>query len=106
MARPFIGDGPFVVAYPDDIHLGEKPLTRQLIETYEKTGCSVPAAIHDPPDIVRYGAIAIAEDGLHASDIVEKPRRAQSRAGKPRSGVFYIRLRFFPCSPQAGKSTS
>ena len=55
LARSFVGSEPFVVAYPDDLHFGEKPLARQLIETWEKTGCTVLATLHDPPDINRYG---------------------------------------------------
>ncbi len=81
LARPFVGNEPFVVAYPDDIHLGEVPLTRQLIDTYRSTGCCVLATIHDPPEIERYGTLAIAADGLHVTDIVEKapPGREPSR---------------------------
>ena len=72
-ARPFTGGEPFVVAYPDDLHFGEKPLSLQLIETWQRTGCTVLATLHDPPDINRYGVISIASDGLHVTDIVEKP---------------------------------
>ncbi|MQY76701.1 MAG: NTP transferase domain-containing protein [Spirochaeta sp.] len=60
LARPFIGNEPFIVAYPDDLLLGRKPLAVQLIETYEQTGCTVLATIYDPPNIERYGTIAIA----------------------------------------------
>jgi UTP--glucose-1-phosphate uridylyltransferase len=73
LARSFVGKDPFVVAYPDDLHFGEVPLARQLIETWEKTGCTVLATLHDPPDINRYGIISIAPDGLHVTGIVEKP---------------------------------
>ena len=72
-AAPFIGDAPVVVAYADDIHFGEKALAAQLIESYRETGCSVLATIHDHPEINNYAAIKIAEDGLHVTDIVEKP---------------------------------
>ncbi len=72
LTRPFVGGEPFVVAYPDDLHFGEVPLARQLIESYERTGCSVLATLHDPPDIQRYGTIGIAPDGLHVTDLVEK----------------------------------
>jgi UTP--glucose-1-phosphate uridylyltransferase len=73
LARPFVGKEPFVVAYPDDLHFGSPPLARQLVETYEATGCSVLATIHDPPELHRYGVIAIAKDGLHVDGMVEKP---------------------------------
>jgi len=73
LARPFVGKEPFVVAYPDDLHFGSVPLARQLIETWDRTGCSVLATLHDPPDINRYGVISIAKDGLHVDGMVEKP---------------------------------
>ena len=73
LAEPFTGDSPFVVVFPDDLHIGEPPLTRQLINTYERTGCSVLAVEHDPPHLERYGVVALADDGLHVTGIVEKP---------------------------------
>ena len=73
LAEPFTGDDPFVVVFPDDLHVGGPPLTRQMIETYERTGCSVLAVEHDPPHLERYGVVALAEDGLHITGIVEKP---------------------------------
>ncbi len=72
-AAPLIGDEPFVVAYPDDLHFGSPSLTRQLIDEYEKSGESVMATLHDPPDLNRYGILEVAEDGRHVTDIVEKP---------------------------------
>ncbi|TFG61047.1 MAG: UTP--glucose-1-phosphate uridylyltransferase, partial [Spirochaetales bacterium] len=72
-ARPFVGTGPVVVAYPDDIHMGEPPLALQLVRAWEKTGCSVLATIHDPPEINRYGILDLAADNLHVKDMAEKP---------------------------------
>lgn len=75
-AREFAGTDPVVVAYPDDLHFspaGEPPLAAQLIETWRKTGCSVLATLHDPPELGRYGVLALGDDGLHVTDIVEKP---------------------------------
>jgi UTP--glucose-1-phosphate uridylyltransferase len=88
LARSFVGSEPFVVAYPDDLHFGEKPLARQLIETWEKTGCTVLATLHDPPDINRYGVISIADDGLHVTGITEKPRRGREPSREASIGRF------------------
>ena len=73
LARPFVGREPFVVAYPDDIHVGQPPLARQLVQAYEESGCTVLATEHDPPGLNRYGVIAIATDGKHVTGMVEKP---------------------------------
>ena len=72
-ARAFLGDEPFIVAYPDDIHFGEPPLARQLIDVYEETGCTVLATLYDPPELNRYAALDLAADKFHVRDIVEKP---------------------------------
>ncbi len=73
LTRSFVGNEPFVVAYPDDLHFGEVPLARQLIETWEQTGCSVLATLHDPPNLNSYGVVDPAPDGLHVRTIIEKP---------------------------------
>jgi UTP--glucose-1-phosphate uridylyltransferase len=88
LARSFVGKEPFVVAYPDDLHFGSPPLAHQLIDTWEKTGCTVLATLHEPPDINRYGVIAIAADNLHVTDIVEKPRRGKEPSREASIGRF------------------
>lgn len=72
-ARPFLGNEPFVVAYPDDLHFGEAPLAKQLIEVYEETGCTVLATVHDPEQLNDYAVPKLDKDGVHVLDIVEKP---------------------------------
>ncbi len=88
LARSFVNNEPFIVAYPDDLHFGEKPLSLQLIETYKKTGCCVLATIYDPPDINRYGVISMQEDGIHVKDIVEKPPRGKEPSKEASIGRF------------------
>jgi UTP--glucose-1-phosphate uridylyltransferase len=88
LARPFVGREPFVVAYPDDIHLGRPPLARQLVQAYEETGCTVLATLHDPPDLNRYGIISIAEDGRHVTGIVEKPAPGKEPSREASIGRF------------------
>ena len=95
-AWPFIGNEPFVVAYPDDLHFGEIPLASQLISTYEKTGCSVLSALHNPPDLDRYGVLALAGDGLHVTDIVEKPSPGNEPSREASIGRYLYTPDFFP----------
>lgn len=71
--KSWVGDSPVVVAYPDDLHFGEKPLTQQLIDLHKKTGSSVMATLHNPPHLHRYGVLDLADDGLHVKGMVEKP---------------------------------
>jgi UTP--glucose-1-phosphate uridylyltransferase len=95
-ARPFVGEEPFVVAYPDDLHIGRVPLAKQLIDTYEKTGCCVLATVYDPPEIHRYGTIAIAEDGLHVTKLVEKAPPGTEPSKDASLGRFLYTPDFFP----------
>lgn len=88
LARSFTGKDPFVVAYPDDLHFGTPPLALQLIDAWKRTGCTVLATLHDPPDINRYGVISIAPDGLHVTDIVEKPARGKEPSREASIGRF------------------
>ena len=101
--RPFIGDEPFVVAYPDDLHLGEVPLARQLIQAYEETGACVLATIHDPPQLHRYGVLAIAEDGRHVTDIVEKPLPGQEPSREVSIGRYLYTPEIFPLLAEGWK---
>lgn len=72
-ARAFVKDEPFAVAYPDDLHFGRVPLTRQLLDEYRKTECTVLATLHNPPEINRYGVLTLYDQGPYVKTIVEKP---------------------------------
>lgn len=95
-AAPLIGDEPFVVAYPDDLHFGSPSLTRQLIDEYEKSGESVMATLHDPPDLNRYGILEVAEDGRHVTDIVEKPAPGEEPSREASIGRYLFTPDIFP----------
>ena len=72
-ARSYMGNEPFVVAYPDDLFPGTPGLSRVLVNAHERTGASVLASIYDPPELHRYGVLSLGSDELHVSGIVEKP---------------------------------
>ena len=78
LVEPFVDNEPFVVAYPDDIVLGEKPLSKQLIETWEKTGSTVLAVKEMQEDqLSRYGVIEPENSGkiMQVKKMVEKPKQ-------------------------------
>ncbi|WP_041623082.1 UTP--glucose-1-phosphate uridylyltransferase [Spirochaeta thermophila] len=103
-ARPFIGDEPFVVAYPDDLHFGNPPLTAQLIRTYRETGCCVLASIHDPPDLSRYGVLKLAQDGIHVEDMVEKPAPGTEPSREVSIGRYLFTPDVFPLLEEGWKA--
>lgn len=94
-AKTFIGEDPCIVAYPDDIHLGEPPLAVQLIERFKVSRCSVLATLHDPPDLNRYGIISLDPGGEYVTDIVEKPPSGQEPSREASIGRFLYTPRFF-----------
>lgn len=78
LARGFAGSDPCVLAFPDDLHFGEMPLARQLVQVWEQTGRSVLALEERPEgeDISRYG-VAEVEAGtqpIGVSGLIEKPK--------------------------------
>lgn len=57
-AKNFVGEEPFVVLLGDDLMTDEVPLTKQLIENYEKTHASTLAVMPVPhEDTSKYGVI-------------------------------------------------
>lgn len=77
-AKAFAGNEPFVVMLGDDVMHDEVPLTKQLIEAYEKTSASNIAVMRVPhEETSRYGIIdpeAEMEEGLYnVKRFVEKP---------------------------------
>jgi UTP--glucose-1-phosphate uridylyltransferase len=87
-ARAFVGNEPFVAAYPDDLHFGEVPLAKQLIDVYEETGCTVLATVHDPEQLNDYAVPKLDDDGVHVLDIVEKPEPGTEMSREASIGRF------------------
>jgi len=77
-AKAFVGNEPFVVMLGDDLMQGKVPLSKQLMEDYEKTHASTIAVMKVPhDDTSKYGIInpdGQVEDGLYnVNSFVEKP---------------------------------
>jgi len=94
-ARAWVGSDPCVVAYPDDLHMGETPLAAQLAAAWRETGCSVLASITEPGDVSRYGVLAIAKDGRRVDAIVEKPAPGAEPSHEVSIGRFLYTPEFF-----------
>ncbi len=76
-AKDAVGEEPFIIILPDVLIESETPCCKQLIEAYEKTGCSVNATEHTPREQIHlYGIYDIgrSEGRYHwARAVVEKP---------------------------------
>lgn len=78
LAKSFIADEPFVVMLGDDLMEDKVPLTKQLMDVYEKTHSSILAVKRVPhKDVSKYGVIDPSDEiepGLfNVSRFVEKP---------------------------------
>jgi UTP--glucose-1-phosphate uridylyltransferase len=78
LAKSFIADEPFVVMLGDDLMHDQVPLTRQLINEYEKTHSSILAVKKVPhEDVSAYGVIdpesEVAPGLFNVKKFVEKP---------------------------------
>ncbi|MCG8570141.1 MAG: UTP--glucose-1-phosphate uridylyltransferase [Spirochaetes bacterium] len=75
ICKDFIGDSPFVIAYPDDIYFGSELVTQQLIDLYNQTQCSVLAGQILDGDVSRYGVIdySSVNNLYQVKELVEKP---------------------------------
>ena len=76
-AKSFVGDEPFAVLLGDDIMVGSKPVTKQLIDAAEKYRASAVGAqeVCDE-DVIKYCSLKIEEleDRIYrVHDVIEKP---------------------------------
>ncbi len=81
LVESFVDNEPFIVAYPDDIVLGEKPLTKQLIDAWNLTGDTVLSVQELNKDqLSRYGVIAPKGSGdiVKVNEMVEKPKEGKA----------------------------
>ena len=81
LVESFVDNEPFIVAYPDDIVLGEKPLTKQLIDAWNQTGDTVLSVQELNKDqLSRYGVIAPKGSGkiVKVIEMVEKPKEGKA----------------------------
>ena len=94
--KSFTGNEPFVIAYPDDLHMGTTPLASQLIKKYQETGCCVMSALHNPPHLERYGILKLDSDLSHVVDIVEKPAPGTEPSQEASIGRYLFTPDIFP----------
>ena len=79
-AKNFIGDEPFAVLYGDDIIFSEKPVTRQLMDTYEAYGRAAVGVKEVPRELLsKYCSMKAApiegsDTEFFVDDMIEKPK--------------------------------
>jgi len=98
-AQPVVGDEPFAVILADDLIDATPGVTRQLVDTYNRTGCSVLAVENVPQsETSKYGIVGTKpinelEEGVTA--IVEKPQPAEAPSTLAVVGRYVLRPEVF-----------
>lgn len=81
-AKRFVGDEPFAVLLGDDIMMGEKPVTKQLVEAAEKYGAAALGVQSVAMEVIsKYSSVKVTqlEDRVHkVLDMNEKPSPEQA----------------------------
>ncbi|MBM4247854.1 MAG: UTP--glucose-1-phosphate uridylyltransferase GalU [Euryarchaeota archaeon] len=100
-ARMHVGREPFAVLLGDDIIDAPRPCTRQLLDIFEKEGCSVIAVERVPRErLGSYGVVAVEpSDGpLHeVRGLVEKPAPARAPSDLAVMGRYVLTPAVFGC---------
>ena len=76
--KSVVGNEPFALYFPDDIIIADRPVTRQLLDVYERhDGCVLAVQQVPHEEISHYGSLAaepLEEGVFRVLGLVEKPR--------------------------------
>ena len=80
-AKSFVGDEPFAVLYGDDVIISDNPVTKQLIDAYEKYGKGA-VGVKEVSDeaITKYCSLKISPlegNCYNCTDMIEKPKKEE-----------------------------
>lgn len=80
-AKAFVGNEPFAVLYGDDVIVAEEPVTKQLLDAYEKFGKGVVGVKAVPDELVtKYCSLNVEHiEGAcyNCTDMIEKPKKEE-----------------------------
>jgi UTP--glucose-1-phosphate uridylyltransferase len=99
-AKPVVGDEPFAVLLADDLIRGDgKGVVAQMVEVYQRFGCSVLSVQEVPREETRQYGIVQVEPGpdgeLRVVSIVEKPAPADAPSNLAVVGRYLLTPRIF-----------
>ena len=99
-AKQAVGDQPFIVYLPDEILIGPRSATQQLLEVFDRRG-SVLGVIKVPRDEVqRYGVVAgerVSDREWRLSHVVEKPPIDEAPSNMAIVGPYVFTPAIFDC---------
>jgi UTP--glucose-1-phosphate uridylyltransferase len=107
-ARPVVGDAPFMVHLADDLIDAKVPCLKQMVDIFNKHGCSVLGVQNVPKhDTDKYGIVtlerSIAPGVGKMSHIVEKPKPDQAASTLAVVGRYLLTASVFDDLAKIGK---
>lgn len=99
-AKSFVGNEPFVVMLGDDIMFDQVPLTKQLMNNYEKTNSSTIAVMQVPhEETSKYGIVApesqLGKGLYNVKNFVEKSKPEEAPSDLAIIGRYLLRPEIF-----------
>jgi len=98
-AKRFVGDEPFAVLLGDDIMMGEKPVTRQLIDAAEKYHAAALGVQRVKPELLpSYSSVQVSEleeRVYKVTDMNEKPKPGEAFSNFAILGRYVLTHRIF-----------
>lgn len=80
-AKNFVGNEPFAVLYGDDVIISDEPVTKQLVDAYDKYGKGVVGVKEVQGDaIMKYCSLAVEPleaNNYNCTDMIEKPKKEE-----------------------------
>ncbi len=110
-AEEFVGNEPFALLLGDDVYVGDPyPATQQLIEAYQKTGCTVLGTLEVPyEDVSKYGICIPGENStsslLLLESVVEKPKQEVAPSNLAIGGRYILTPAIFQFLKTQNKGT-
>ncbi len=100
-AKESVGDEPFIVVLPDDVIVGDVPVSRQMLEVYRRYGASVVAVQEVPKEAVSaYGVVDAHEVErciYKVRGLVEKPAPEDAPSNLAVVGRYILTPEVFSC---------
>ena len=100
-AKESVGDEPFIVVLPDDVIVGDVPVSRQMLEVHQRYGASVVAVQEVPKEAVgSYGVVDAHEVGkgiYKVRGLVEKPAPEDAPSNLAVVGRYILMPEVFAC---------
>ncbi len=100
-AKEAVGDEPFIVVLPDDVIVGDVPVSCQMLEVYRRYGASVVAVQEVPREAVSsYGVVDAHEvdEGIYkVRGLVEKPAPEDAPSNLAVVGRYILMPEVFSC---------